>query len=59
MDASGHGLGAALLQDNIEKFELDNASQIEGKFLEFRNRLQPISLLLVKASVGLKLDIQT
>ena len=33
VDASGHGLGAALLQGNIEKFELENASQTEGKFL--------------------------
>ena len=32
-----------LLQGNIEKFELDNASQTEGKFLKFRNRLQPIA----------------
>ena len=40
MDASGHGLGAVLLQGSIE---LDNASQTEGKFPEFRNRLQPIA----------------
>ena len=43
MDASGHGLGAALLQGNVEQFELDNASQTDGKFLEFRNRLHPIA----------------
>ena len=43
VDASGHGLGAVLLQGNIEKFELENASQTEGKLLEFRNRLQPIA----------------
>ena len=43
VDASGHGLGAALLQGNVEQFELDNASQTDGKFLEFRNRLHPIA----------------
>ena len=43
VDASGHGLGAALLQGNVEKFELDNASQTDGKFLELRNRLHPIA----------------
>ena len=43
VDASGQGLGAVLLQGNIDQFELDNASQTEGKFLEFRNRLQPIA----------------
>ena len=43
VDASGQGLGAALLQGNIEEFELQNASQTEGKFLEFRNRLKPIA----------------
>ena len=43
VDASGHGLGACLLQGNIEDQELDNASQTEGKFLEFRNRLKPIA----------------
>ena len=33
-----------LLQGNIDQFELENASQTEGKlFLEFRNRLQPIA----------------
>ena len=31
VDASGQGLGAALLQGNIENFELENASQTEGK----------------------------
>ena len=43
MDASGHGLGATLLQGNVEQFELDNASQTDGKFLEFRHRLHPIA----------------
>ena len=43
VDVSGQGLGAALLQGNIENFELENASQTEGKFLEFRNRLKPIA----------------
>ena len=44
VDASGHGLGAALLQGNIEKFELDNASPNRGQVLEeFRYRLQPIA----------------
>ena len=37
------GLGPALLQGNIDQMELDNASQTEGRFLEFRNRLQPIA----------------
>ena len=43
VDASGHGLGACLLEGNIEEQELVNASQTEGKFLEFRNRLHPIA----------------
>ena len=43
VDASGQGLGTVLLQGNIESFELENASQTEGKFLEFRNRLRPIA----------------
>ena len=43
VDASGHGLGACLLQGNIEEQELISASQTEGKFLEFRNRLHPIA----------------
>ena len=43
VDASGHGLGACLLQGNIEEQELVNASQTEGKFFEFRNRLHPIA----------------
>ena len=32
-----------MLQGNIEDFELQNASQTEGKFLEFRNRLKSIA----------------
>ena len=43
VDASGQGLGTVLLQGNIESFELENASQTELKFLEFRNRLRPIA----------------
>ena len=43
VDASGHGLGACLLQGNIEEQELVNASKTESKFLEFRNRLHPIA----------------
>ena len=43
MDASGQGLGAVLLQGSIEEFELQNASQTDGKFLDFRNRLKPIA----------------
>ena len=42
VDASSQGLGAVLLQGNKECFELENASQTEGKFLHFRNRLEPI-----------------
>ena len=43
VDASGQGLGAVLLQGNIDQMELDNASQTEGRFLDFRNRLKPIA----------------
>ena len=58
VDASGHGLGAALSQGNVEQFELDNASQTDGKFLEFRNRLHPIAFAS-KSLRRLKQDIQT
>ena len=57
VDASGHGLGACLLQGNSEDQELDSAFQTEGKFLEFRNRLHPIALL-VNHLVRLKQDTQ-
>ena len=43
VDASGQSLGDVLLQGNIESFEQENASQTEGKFLDFRNRLKPIA----------------
>ena len=43
VDASGQGLGAVLLQGNILEDELENSSQTEGRFLQFRNRLRPIA----------------
>ena len=43
VDASGQGLGAVLLQGNILEEELENSSQTEGRFLQFRNRLRPIA----------------
>ena len=44
VDASGQGLGAVLLQGNVSSEELKQASQTEGKYLKFRNRLKPIAL---------------
>ena len=43
VDASGQGLGAVLLQDNILEDELESSSETEGRFLSFRNRLRPIT----------------
>ena len=43
VDASGQGLGAVLLQGNVSSEELKQASQTEGKYLKFRNRLKPIA----------------
>ena len=36
-------LGAVLLQGNVSSEELKQASQTEGKYLKFRNRLKPIA----------------
>ena len=43
VDASGQGLGAVLLQGNVSSEELKQASQTDGKYLKFRNRLKPIA----------------
>ena len=43
VDASGQGLGAVLLQGNVSNEELKNASQTDGKYLKFRNKLKPIA----------------
>ena len=43
VDASGQGLGAVLMQGDILESELENSSQTEGRFLQFRNRLRPIA----------------
>ena len=43
VDASGQGLGAVLLQGNVSSEELKQASQTDGKYLKFRNKLKPIA----------------
>ena len=43
VDASGQGLGAVLLQGNVSNEELKQASQTDGKYLKFRNKLKPIA----------------
>ena len=43
VDASGQGLGAVLLQGSISNEELKQASQTDGKYLKFRNKLKPIA----------------
>ena len=42
-DASGQGLGAVLLQGSVNNEELKQASQTDGKYLKFRNKLKPIA----------------
>ena len=41
-DASGAGLGAVLLQGYISHQESESVSQVEGKYLKFRDRLRPL-----------------
>ena len=43
VDASGQGLGAVLLQGSVSSEELKQASQTDGKYLKFRNKLKPIA----------------
>ena len=43
VDASGQGLGAVLLQGCVSDEELKQASQTDGKYLKFRNKLKPIA----------------
>ena len=43
VDASGQGLGAVLLQGCVSNEELKQASQTDGKYLKFRNKLKPIA----------------
>ena len=43
VDANGQGLGAVLLQGNVSSEELKQASQTDGKYLKFRNKLKPIA----------------
>ena len=46
MDASGQGLGAVLLQGCVSNEELKQASQTDGKYLKFRNKLNLLHLLV-------------
>ena len=43
VDANGQGLGAVLLHGSISNEELKHASQTDGKYLKFRNKLKPIA----------------
>ena len=43
VDASGQGLGAVLLQGDVTQEELNNSSQVDGKYLKFRDKLKPIA----------------
>ena len=43
VDASGQGLGAALLQGDISPAERSSCNQTEGNYLLIRDRLQPIA----------------